>query len=70
MLDFQSYLQSFQSVNTYIKNLMIDIANPTYFKKLVAPYHDVPSVIARNWSVKNFLCYLDVLIIPMYVGLN
>ena len=34
---------------------MIDIANPTYFKKLVASYHNVPSIIASNWSVKRFL---------------
>ena len=31
-LDFQPFLQGFQMVDTYIKNLMIDIANPTYFK--------------------------------------
>ena len=30
-LDFQPFLQGFQSVDTYIKNLMIDIANPIYF---------------------------------------
>ena len=34
---------------------MIDIANPTYFKKLIAPYHNVPSIIASNWSVVGFL---------------
>ena len=50
-LDFHLFLQGFQSVDTYIKNLMIDIANPTYFKKLVAPYHNVPSIITSNWSV-------------------
>ena len=54
-LDFQPFLQGFQSVDAYIKNLMIDIANPTYFKKLVAPYHKIPSIIASNWSVKGFL---------------
>ena len=31
-LDFQPFLQSFQSVDAYIKNLMIDIANLAYFK--------------------------------------
>ena len=31
-LDFQPFLQGFQTVDTYIKNLMIDIANPAYFK--------------------------------------
>ena len=34
---------------------MIDIADPTYFKKLIAPYHNVPSIIASNWSVIGFL---------------
>ena len=54
-LDFHPFLQGFQSVATYIKNLMIDIANPTYFKKLVTPYHNVLSIIASNWSVQGFL---------------
>ena len=31
-LDFQPFLQGFQTVDTYVKNLMIDIANPAYFK--------------------------------------
>ena len=30
-LDFQPFLQGFQSVDTYIKNLMIDVTNPIYF---------------------------------------
>ena len=30
-LDFQPFLQGFQTVDAYIKNLMIDIANPAYF---------------------------------------
>ena len=54
-LDLQPFLQSFQSVDVYIKNLMIDIANPTYFKKLIAPYHNIPSIITSNWSVIGFL---------------
>ena len=31
-LDFQPFLQGFKMVVTYIKNLMIDITNPVYFK--------------------------------------
>ena len=50
-LDFQPFLQGFQSVNAYIKNLMIDIANPTYYKKLIAPYHNIPPIITSNWNV-------------------
>ena len=54
-LDFHLFLQGFQSVDAYIKNLMIDIANPIYFKKLIAPYHNIPSIITSNWSVRGFL---------------
>ena len=49
-LDFQLFLQGFQLVDTYIKNLMIDIANPAYFKKLVAPFHNTPFIIGNNNS--------------------
>ena len=38
-LDFQLFLQGFQTVDKYIRNLMIDIANPTYFKRLITPMH-------------------------------
>ena len=40
-LDFQPFLQGFQSVDNYIKNLMVDIDNPTYFQILISPFHDV-----------------------------
>ena len=54
-LDFHPFLQSFQSVNTYIQDLLLDIANPNYYKKLIAPYHNIPSIITSNWSVIGFL---------------
>ena len=54
-LDFHPFLQGFQSVNTYIHDLLLDIANPTYYKKLIAPYHNIPSIITSNWSVIGFL---------------
>ena len=47
-LDFQPFLQGFQSVDTYIRNLMNDIANPTYFRRLVAPFHDIPFIFGTN----------------------
>ena len=47
-LGFQPFLQGFQSVDTYIKDLMIDIANPAYFKRLIAPYHNIPPIINNN----------------------
>ena len=36
-LDFQPFLQGFQSVDAYIRNLMTNISNPTYFRKLTLP---------------------------------
>ena len=49
-LDFQPFLQGFQTVDTYIKNLMIDIANPAYFRRLVAPFHNTPFIFGTNNS--------------------
>ena len=40
-LDFQPFLQGFQSVDKYIKDLIVDIDNPTYFQRLISPFHDV-----------------------------
>ena len=55
-LDFQPFLQGFQSVDTYIRDLMKDIANPTYFRRLVAPFHDIPFIFGTNESnVMKFL---------------
>ena len=54
-LDFHPFLQGFQSIDTYIQNLLLDIANPTYYKKLIAPYHNIPPIITSNWSVIGFL---------------
>ena len=39
-LDFQPFLQGFQSVENYIKNLITDINNPDYFQRLIAPFCD------------------------------
>ena len=47
-LDFQPFLQGFQSVDAYINNLMKDFANPAYFRKLVAPFHHVPVIFGTN----------------------
>ena len=55
-LDFQPFLQGFQSVDAYIRNLMMDIADPTYFRRLVAPFHDTQFTISTNKSnVMKFL---------------
>ena len=56
-LDFQPFLQGFQSVDTYIKDLMTDIANPTYFRKLISPFHDVQITPCTNES--NIIKFLN-----------
>ena len=40
-LDFQPFLQGFQSVDNYIKDIMVDINNPTYFQRLISPFHGI-----------------------------
>ena len=40
-LDFQPFLKGFQSVNEYLKDLIKDINNPTYFQKIVSPFNSV-----------------------------
>ena len=55
-LDFHPFLQGFKTVDTYIKNLMIDIANPAYFRRLVAPFHNTPFMFGNNnLDVMKFL---------------
>ena len=55
-LDFQPFLQGFQIVDTYIRKLMIDITHPTYFKRLMEPFHNVPFILHTNESnVRKFL---------------
>ena len=50
-LDFQAFLQGFQTVDTFIKDLMVDIANPAYFEKLVEPFHNTPFIIGTNQTI-------------------
>ena len=56
-LDFQPFLQGFQSVDAYIRNLMTDIADPTYFRILVAPFHDTQFTFGTNKS--NIMKFLN-----------
>ena len=49
-LVFQPFLQGFQSVDKYIKDLMIDIDDPTYFRRLISPFHDVQITPHTNES--------------------
>ena len=50
-LDFQPFLQGFQTVDTFIKDLVVDIANPAYFEKLVEPFHNTPFIIGTNQTI-------------------
>ena len=55
-LDFQPFLQGFQLEDAYIRNLMTDIADPTYIRRLVAPFHDTQVTFGTNKSnVMKFL---------------
>ena len=55
-LDFQPFLQGFQTVDTYINNLIIDIANPAYFRRLIVPFHNTPTIFGNNnTDVMKFL---------------
>ena len=49
-LDFQPFLQGFQSVGNHIKDLMVDIDNPTYFQRLISPFYDVSITPLSNES--------------------
>ena len=50
-LDFQPFLQGFQTVDTFIKDLMVDIVNPAYFEKLIEPFHNTPFIIGTNQTI-------------------
>ena len=55
-LDFQPFLQSFQSLDKYIKDLMTDIDIPTYFQKLITPFCDIQVMpLSTDDTIRNFL---------------
>ena len=55
-VDFQPFLQSFQSVDKYIKDLMTDIDKPTYFQKLITQFRDVQvTPLSTNDTIRKFL---------------
>ena len=71
-LDFQPFLQGFQSVDKYIQDLMADINNPTYFQKLITPFHDVqvtPLSTDDTITTLNLLYYyLDDIFVLSILG--
>ena len=55
-LDFQLFLQGFQSVNRYLNELWTDINNPSYFWQLFIPFANVLIDPTLNDShIENFL---------------
>ena len=55
-LDFQPFLQGFQSVDNYINDLITDINNPTYFQKLIAPFCDIQvTPLSTHDTIRTFL---------------
>ena len=55
-LDFQPFLQGFQSMDNYIKNLITDINNPDYFQRLIAPFCDRQvTPLSTHDTIRTFL---------------
>ena len=55
-LDFQPFLQGFQSVDEYLSDLMADINDPTYFQKLISPFSDLQGTpLSNDTHIKKFL---------------
>ena len=55
-LDFQPFLQGFQSVNEYLNDLIIDIDNPTYFQRLTSSFDDVQiTPLSNETAIWKFL---------------
>ena len=55
-MDFQPFLQDFQSVNEYLDDLMTDINDSSYFQKLISPFAYVQiDPHANNFHIEKFL---------------
>ena len=56
-VDFQPFLPGFQSVDEYLNDLMVDINDPTYFQKLITPFHNIKVTPLSNDS--NIIKFLN-----------
>ena len=55
-VDFQPFLQGFQSIDEYLNDLMVDINDPTYFQKLITPFHNAKvTSLSNNSNIIKFL---------------
>ena len=54
-MDFQPFLQGFQSIDEYLSDLMADINDPTYFQRLISPFSDVQvTPLSNDTHIKKF----------------
>ena len=55
-LDFQPFLRGFQSMNEYLKDLIEDTNNATYFQRLVSPFDNVQiTPLSNDMVIWKFL---------------
>ena len=55
-LDFQPFLQGFQSVAEYLNDIMADIDDPTYYQRLISPFGHVQiTPLSNDTCIKKFL---------------
>ena len=55
-LDFQPFLRGFQSVDKYLKDLVLDIDDPTYFQRLVSPFDNIQiTPLSNDTAIWRFL---------------
>ena len=55
-LDFQPFLQGFQSVDEYLSDLMADINDHTYFQRLITPFSDAQvTPLSNDTCIMKFL---------------
>ena len=54
-LDFEPFLQGFQSVDEYLSDIMADINDPTSFQRLISPFNDVKVMpLSNDTHIKKF----------------
>ena len=55
-LDFQPFLRGFQSVDKYLKDIIMNIDNPTYFQRLVSPFSNVQiTPLSNDMAIWRFI---------------
>ena len=55
-LDFQPFLQGFQSVNEYHDDLVSDIDDPTYYQRIISPFRHVQiTPLSNDTHIMKFL---------------